>query len=323
MSQAAHVPLTVTKTTEPDYDFIPILMLADEPSPSKGLAVTKTPVSKKQPDKYYKVMLDSELSNCSPTHLYKTFTNPKVIAGLGKKKLPNIEFIAFRTPLFKVPATASKLPFASFLQLNQSSNVFELFQTNILDHLHDLEFVTMNKENETASEFMKQNLWHCADEEELIKFGHCSITMGDMDRLLNNCEYVNDKIINCSNFVASALSLVMTQCYPKVTDNNLPATLILSTYALQDVCIVPSEPIILDDVESLNQEPVSKFDMDDKFAHDDPFTEMCTAWYATHAFGEIARTLGRYSRCDYAPSKLLCIFNRDVGVHWTVYEIDI
>eukprot|EP00978_Attheya_sp_CCMP212_P041176 scaffold232635_cov58-Attheya_sp.AAC.1 len=148
--------------------------------------------------------------------------------------------------------------------------------------------------------------------------------MADMDRLLS-AEFLNDKIINCTTYVASALSLAITiQGTPQnSTQNPLPEIALLSTYALQDVCLVPSDEYVLKFVECLNKNQVTEEELSEEWVHEDPFQEISVSWFATHAFGEIASVLGHYTRKDLVPTKLLCIFNRDVAMHWTVYDIDI
>eukprot|EP00978_Attheya_sp_CCMP212_P043320 scaffold280609_cov55-Attheya_sp.AAC.1 len=183
----------------------------------------------------------------------------------------------------------------------------------------------MNDENENALQFLNHKLWHCLDEDILVKLGHCSINMADMDRLLS-AVFLNDKIINCISYVASALSLDITiQGSPEnSTQNPLSDIAVLSTYALQDQCIEPpDDEYVIKFVESLNKHQVSEEELSKEFMHEDPFQEICVSWFATHAFGEIARVLGHYSRRHLVPTKLLCIFNRDVGMHWTVHDIDV
>eukprot|EP00978_Attheya_sp_CCMP212_P006165 scaffold13868_cov32-Attheya_sp.AAC.1 len=121
-------------------------------------------------------------------------------------------------------------------------------------------------------------LWHCVDEDILVKFGHCSINMADMDRLLS-VEFLNDKIINCTTYVASALSLVITiQGTPQnSTHNPLPQIALLSTYALQDVCIEPPDEYVLKFVECLNKNQVSEEELSEEFVHEDPFEEICVS----------------------------------------------
>eukprot|EP00978_Attheya_sp_CCMP212_P019515 scaffold54833_cov53-Attheya_sp.AAC.1 len=149
--------------------------------------------------------------------------------------------------------------------------------------------------------------------------------MANMDRLLS-AVFLNDKIINCTTYVASALSVSITsKVSPQnATPNPLPEIALLSTYALQDQCIEPTDAYVLKFIECLNKNQVSEEELvSEDFVHEDPFQEILVSWFATHAFGEIARVLGHYSRRDLVPTKLLCIFNRDVGMHWTVYDIDI
>jgi hypothetical protein len=125
--------------------------------------------------------------------------------------------------------------------------------------------------------------------------------------------------------VASALSLAITiQDTPlNSTQTPVPQIAVLSTYALQEVLIQPECEFVLNYVQCLNKHQVTEEELKEEFVHKDPFEEMCTLWFADHAFGEIARVLGHYSRKGVVPTKLLCIFNRDVGMHWTVYDIDI
>eukprot|EP00978_Attheya_sp_CCMP212_P031422 scaffold118687_cov35-Attheya_sp.AAC.1 len=130
----------------------------------------------------------------------------------------------------------------------------------------------MNDENENASHFLNHKLWHCLDEDVLVKFGHCSINMVDMDRLLS-AVFLNDKIFNCTTYVASALSVSVTsKVTPQyATPNPLPEIVVLSTYALQDQCIIPPDAYVLKFIECLNKNQVSEEELEEDSVHEDPF----------------------------------------------------
>jgi hypothetical protein len=110
---------------------------------------------------------------------------------------------------FRVPSKVDSLPFEAILAHEESNHqkLFDLFEVMILDHLHDLAFITVNHENESAREFMQEKLWHCSGADQLLQLGNDPILMQDMDRLLDHTEYLNDSIINAICNHANALYL--------------------------------------------------------------------------------------------------------------------
>eukprot|EP00978_Attheya_sp_CCMP212_P042432 scaffold258379_cov41-Attheya_sp.AAC.1 len=48
------------------------------------------------------------------------------------------------------------------------------------------------------------------------------------------------------------------------------------------------------------------------------FENQCQLWYATQAFGQIARVLGHYLYNKVTPTHITCVFNRDQHHHWVL-----
>eukprot|EP00978_Attheya_sp_CCMP212_P028793 scaffold100354_cov35-Attheya_sp.AAC.1 len=99
--------------------------------------------------------------------------------------------------------------------------------------------------------------------------------MADVDRLLS-AVFLNDKIIYCTTYVASALSVSITsKVSPQnSTPNPLPEIALLSTYALQDQCIEPPDAYVQKCIECLNKNQVSEEEVSEEFVHEDPFQEI-------------------------------------------------
>eukprot|EP00978_Attheya_sp_CCMP212_P004682 scaffold10242_cov56-Attheya_sp.AAC.2 len=63
MSEASHIPLCMKQASEADYEFIPVYMEGEEPSPKRGSEAPQTPVRKTGPDRYENILLEDEFTN--------------------------------------------------------------------------------------------------------------------------------------------------------------------------------------------------------------------------------------------------------------------
>jgi hypothetical protein len=103
---------------------------------------------------------------------------------------------------------------------------------------------------------------------------------------------------------------------------SLPKSIILSTYALEAINIVPKYEMAVNHIHFLNKEKVSPKDSEKSDVDPDKFESEVVHWYALQQFGELARVLVHYPQSNVMPSRMLCIFNVKHGYHWTVYDID-
>jgi hypothetical protein len=241
-------------------------------------------------------------------------------------ELTEVLFDNFKCPFFRTPNKVESLPFEAILAHEESNHqkLFDLFEVMILDHLHDLAFVSVNHENKSASEFMEEKLWHCGGTDKLLQLGNDPILMQDMDRLLNHTEFLNDSIINAICNHANALYFNRLQMDSSSGDDrkSLPKNIILSTYALEAINIMPKSKKGINHIHLLNKQKLSPKDSEKSDVDPDEFESEVVHWYALQQFGELARVLHHYAESNVMPSRMLCVFNVKHGFHWTAYDID-
>ena len=107
-----------------------------------------------------------------------------------KEKNPlrnEIAFDNFGIPTFVRSKRSHTLGHLRYLDMTNVKTVLGVFESNIIDHLEDCEFVTSNKTSDktenTATAFMKTKLSNCADEDILVKFASIPIAIVDMQKL--------------------------------------------------------------------------------------------------------------------------------------------
>jgi hypothetical protein len=98
--------------------------------------------------------------------------------------LNQISFDSFRIPTFLTSKKGNMFGHVRYLDMTGVKTVLGVFESNIIDHLEDCEFVTSNKTGDTPAIFMESNLSNCAEEDILVKFASNSISIVDMKKLL-------------------------------------------------------------------------------------------------------------------------------------------
>ena len=241
-------------------------------------------------------------------------------------ELQEVMFDKFKCPFFRVPNKVDSLSYEEVLAHEEFNHqkLFDLFEVMILDHLEDLAFVSVNHENESASEFMQEKLWHCGGTDLLLQLGNDPIFMRDMDRLLDHTQYLNDSIINaiCNHANALYLNRLRKESSSAEDHKALPKNIILSTYALEAINIMPESKNTVNFIHDLNKKTLSPKKSNKTDIDPDKFESEVVHWYALQQFGELGRVLVHYAQSNVMPSRILCVFNVKHGCHWTVYDID-
>jgi hypothetical protein len=75
-----------------------------------------------------------------------------------RPELREVLFDGYKCPFFRSSNKVESLSFEAILAHEESNHqkLFDLFEVMILDHLHDLAFVSVNHENKSAREFMQE-----------------------------------------------------------------------------------------------------------------------------------------------------------------------